>query len=125
MPNPAIDLLGMEWNLSDGKHVVITPSYRLWRYYTALEGTGHGQRPVLGVTPTFSRGRFTVSGRNRFCGRFVSSQSDLALPRHNTAVNGNRSRDEHLAKVCAPRDGKISEINTYLSDAEMVNAFFV
>ena len=73
VPNPAIDLFGMDWNVSAGKHIVITPSYHLWGYHTALGGYGHGQSPILGVTPTFSRGRFTVSERNRFCGRFVTN----------------------------------------------------
>jgi hypothetical protein len=73
VPNPAIDLFGMEWNVSAGKHIVITPSYHLWGYHTALGGYGHGQSPILGVTPTFSRGRFTVSDRNRLCGRFITN----------------------------------------------------
>jgi len=73
VPNPAIDLFGMDWNVSAGKHILITPSYHLWGYHTALGGYGHGQSPILGVTPTFSRGRFTVSDQNRFCGRFVTN----------------------------------------------------
>lgn len=73
VPNPAIELFGMDWNVSGRKHIVITPSYHLWGYHTALGGYGYGQSPILGVTPTFSRGRFTVSDRNRFCGRFVTN----------------------------------------------------
>jgi hypothetical protein len=75
VPNPAIYLFGMDWNLSAGKHIVITSSYHVWGYHNAFVGTGHGQSPILGVTPTFSRGRFTVSDRNRFCGRFVTNGS--------------------------------------------------
>ena len=33
--------------------------------------------------------------------------------------------DEHLATVLSIRDGKISGIDTYMSDVDMVNAFFV
>jgi uncharacterized protein len=52
-------------------------------------------------------------------------QSGLALSLDNAARKGTQSLDEHLATVCTLRDGKICEINTYLSDVEMVNAFFV
>ncbi len=52
-------------------------------------------------------------------------QAGLALSLHNTARKGTRSLDEHLATVLTLRDEKICEINTYLSDVEMVNAFFV
>ena len=33
--------------------------------------------------------------------------------------------DQHLATVLSIRDGKVSAIDTYLSDVDMVNAFFV
>jgi len=73
VPNPAIDLFGVDLNLSAGNHFTITPSYQLWGYHTALGGSGHGEGPILGVTPTFSRGRLMISDRNRICGRFVTN----------------------------------------------------
>jgi hypothetical protein len=52
-------------------------------------------------------------------------QYGVALSLHNTAKRGNLVLDEHLATVCLLREGKICAINSYLSDVEMVNAFFV
>jgi uncharacterized protein len=52
-------------------------------------------------------------------------QHGIALSLHNTAENGNQILNEHLATVLVFRDEKICGINTYLSDVEMVNAFFV
>ena len=47
-----------------------------------------------------------------------------ALSLYNTAQRGSLVFDEHLATVLDIRDGKVTEINTYLSDIEMLNAFF-
>jgi len=50
--------------------------------------------------------------------------TDVALVLHNTGQHGNVALDEHLCNVCRVRDGKISSIDTYVSDVEMLNAFF-
>ncbi|MEJ1975899.1 MAG: hypothetical protein WDN49_07115 [Acetobacteraceae bacterium] len=50
---------------------------------------------------------------------------NFALSLHNTASREGRILDEHLATVCYLRDGKIAAIETYLSDVEAMNAFFV
>src|SRR5208283_2987150 len=49
----------------------------------------------------------------------------VALSLNNTARRGDLVLDEHLATVLTIRDGKISAIDTYLSDIDMLNAFFV
>jgi uncharacterized protein len=49
----------------------------------------------------------------------------VALSLNNTARRGDLVLDEHLATVMNIRDGKILAIDTYLSDVDMVNAFFV
>jgi uncharacterized protein len=49
----------------------------------------------------------------------------VALSLNNTARRGDLILDEHLATVMTLRDGKISAIDTYLSDIDMLNAFFV
>jgi hypothetical protein len=69
-PNPANYVFGTDWNFGVGKRLVITPSYYYFAFRTASGAWGHGQSPVLAATPTLSRGRLTVSDRNRFCGRF-------------------------------------------------------
>ena len=48
-----------------------------------------------------------------------------ALSLHNTARRGDLVFDEHLATVLSIRDGKVHQIDTYLADVEMLNAFFV
>jgi ketosteroid isomerase-like protein len=49
----------------------------------------------------------------------------VTLSLNNTAKRGALVLDEHLATVCMIRHGKIARIDTYLSDVDMANAFFV
>jgi len=70
-------------------------------------------------------GRIVGYGLTFTLKHILIGQHDLALSLHNTAKNGNQILDEHLATVCLLRNEKICAINTYLSDVEMVNAFFV
>jgi len=53
------------------------------------------------------------------------SRDNFALSLHNTARRDGVALDEHLATVCRIRDGRIAEIETYLSDVNGMNAFFV
>jgi ketosteroid isomerase-like protein len=57
--------------------------------------------------------------------RILVSPDNFALSLHNTATRKGRILDEHLATVCFLRDGKIAAIETYLSDVDGMNAFFV
>jgi ketosteroid isomerase-like protein len=52
-------------------------------------------------------------------------QHGVALSLHNTAVREGKILDEHLATVCRIREERICSIDTYLSDPDMVNTFFV
>jgi len=70
LANPAVYVFGTDWNLSVGKNLVITPSYRYFGFHTASGALGHGQPPLLAVMPVLSRGRLTLSDQNRFAGRF-------------------------------------------------------
>jgi ketosteroid isomerase-like protein len=49
----------------------------------------------------------------------------VALSLNNTAKRNTLNLDQHLATICSLRDGRISRIDTYLSDVDMLNAFFV
>jgi ketosteroid isomerase-like protein len=49
----------------------------------------------------------------------------VALIMHNTGEHEGRVLDEHLVSVVAVQDRKILRIDTYLSDLEMMNAYFV
>ncbi|MEU2081150.1 nuclear transport factor 2 family protein [Streptomyces albus] len=53
------------------------------------------------------------------------SRENMALSLHNTAHRGEVRLDEYLSTVCRLRDGKIAQIETYLSDVPGMNAFFV
>ena len=91
-----------------------------------LPGTSLISGEASGVDAVIGRAQRIVSyGLTFNLNHILIGQSGLALSLHNTARKGTQSLDEHLATVCTLRDGKICEINTYLSDVEMVNTFFV
>jgi uncharacterized protein len=52
------------------------------------------------------------------------SRENMALSLHNTAERDGVRLDEHLATVCRLRDGRIAEVETYLSDVPGMNRFF-
>ena len=53
------------------------------------------------------------------------SRDNVALSLHNTARQGDRVLDQYLATVCRLKDGKIADIETFLSDVDGMNAFFI
>ncbi|MFB7668254.1 nuclear transport factor 2 family protein [Kitasatospora sp. NPDC056138] len=53
------------------------------------------------------------------------SRENMALSLHNTAQRPDAILDEYLTTVCRLRDGRIADIETYLSDVPGMNAFFV
>ncbi len=53
------------------------------------------------------------------------SRDNVALSLHNTARQSDRVLDEYLATVCRLKEGKIAEIETFLSDVNGMNAFFI
>lgn len=75
LPNPAHYVFGTDWNFSVGKNLIITPSFYYGTFRTASGATEHRKMPVLAITPTFSRGRWTFSDRNRFAGRFDTNST--------------------------------------------------
>jgi len=92
----------------------------------SLPGTSQISSEASGVDAVIARAQRIVSyGLTFTLKHILIGQYDLALSLHNTAKNGNQILDEHLATVCLLRNGKICAINTFLSDIEMVNAFFV
>lgn len=50
---------------------------------------------------------------------------DVALHLHNTGKRDGRILDEHLTTVCHLDGDKIRRLDTFISDVEMLNAFFV
>ncbi|MDH6132252.1 ketosteroid isomerase-like protein [Kitasatospora sp. MAA4] len=53
------------------------------------------------------------------------SRENMALSLHNTAQRPDAILDEYLTTVCSLRNGRIADIETYLSDVPGMNAFFV
>lgn len=55
--------------------------------------------------------------------QILLSRDNMALALHNTAERDGVRLDEHLATVCLLRDGRIAEIETYLSDVPGMTGF--
>ena len=51
--------------------------------------------------------------------------NDVALHLHNTGKHEDKILDEHLTNVYVLRGNKICRIDTFISDVDMLNAFFV
>ncbi len=79
-----------------------------------------------GVEAVIQRSQTIVGyGINFTLKHILIGRHGMALSLHNTAKRGDLALDEHLATVFTLRGGKIAAINTYLSDIEMVNHFFI
>ena len=90
-----------------------------------LPGTSLISGEVNGANAIITRAQQIVSyGASLELKYILYGQYNVALSVHNQAVRGELVLDEHLATVCTIRDGKISKIETYLSDIDGVNAFF-
>jgi len=55
----------------------------------------------------------------------VFGYQDVALHLHNTGKRGDKILDEHLTTICSLRGSKIRRLDTFISDVEMLNSFFV
>ena len=55
----------------------------------------------------------------------VYGLGDVALHLHNTGKRDGRILDEHITTVCHLDGDKIRRLDTFISDVETLNAFFV
>jgi uncharacterized protein len=55
----------------------------------------------------------------------VFGSQDVALHLHNTGKRGDKILDEHLTTVCSLRGNKVRRLDTFISDVEILDAFFV
>jgi ketosteroid isomerase-like protein len=79
-----------------------------------------------GIDAVIKRSQLIVSYNLTFgLKNILFGQHGVALSLNNTGRRGDLVLDEHLSTVCSLRDGKIVRIDTYLSDVDMVNAFFI
>ncbi|WP_333260965.1 nuclear transport factor 2 family protein [Microcoleus sp. S13_C5] len=85
-----------------------------------ISGTANGADAVV------DRARKVASyGLNFELLHILVSRDNVALSLHNTAQQGDRVFDEYLATVCRLKDSKIAAIETFLSDVDGMNAFFI
>ena len=80
---------------------------------------------VSGADAIITRAQQIVSyGVSLELKHILYGQYNVTLSVHNQASRGELILDEHLATVCTIMNGKISKIETYLSDIDGANAFF-
>src|SRR5258708_14150472 len=92
----------------------------------SLPGSSLISGETHGVDAVIERSQLIVScGLTFTLKHILLGQHGVALSLNNTARRGDLVLDEHLATVLSIRERKIFAIATYLSDVEMVNAFFV
>lgn len=85
-----------------------------------ISGTAKGADAVV------ERARLIASyGLSFNLENILLSRDNMALALHNTAERDGIRLDEKLATVCRLRDGKIAEIETFLSDVPGMDRFFV
>jgi uncharacterized protein len=91
-----------------------------------LPGHSRISEEARGIEAVIERSQVIVSyGLNFQLNHILEGQHGLALSLHNTAHHEGKTLDEHVATVCQLQEHKISSIDTYLSDVDMVNSFFV
>jgi uncharacterized protein len=83
-------------------------------------GEAHGVDAILKRSETLHRYGVKIELEH-----VVFGYQDVALHLHNTAKRGDQILDEHLTTVCSLRGNMIRRLHTFISDVEMLNAFFV
>jgi hypothetical protein len=86
VPNPTHYIFGTDRNFSVRHNLVLTPSYYYASYLSAA-ASGHRQVPMFAITPIFTRGRLTLSDRNRFGGRFDTNAAPSWFYRNRPGID--------------------------------------
>ena len=111
-------LVARDWN---ALRVLLTDDAQ-W----TLPGDNTISGTAIGADAVVERGRKIASyGLNFELLHILVSRDNVALSLHNTARQDDRVLDEYLATVCRLKDGRIAEIETFLSDVDSMDAFFV
>ena len=94
----------------------------VWRIpgTSLVSGEARGVDAILKRSETLNR--FGVSIKIE---HVVYGLDDVGLQHHNTGKHDGKVLDEHLTTVCDLRGRKISRLETFLSDVNMLNDFFV
>ena len=92
----------------------------------SLPGTSLISGEAVGVEAVVNRAQRITSYELTFTLKHLMiGQHGVALSLHNTAQGSHAILDLHLATVLSLRDGKVVAIDTYMTDVDMVNKFFV
>ncbi len=86
----------------------------------AISGKAEGVDAVIGKAQTILRYGMTFTLTHVLIG-----QGGAALSLHNIARRADAVFDQDLVTVLGLDGGKIRAIDTYMSDVDMLNAFFV
>jgi len=112
-------------------HAVGTQNWDLLRsiitedIFWTLPGTSLISGEVNGQSAIIARAnQIANSGASLELKHILYGQYNVTLFVHNQASRGELILDEYLATVCTIYNGKISKIETYVSDVDGVNAFF-
>ena len=84
-----------------------------------ISGTANGADAVIERAKLIASYGLTFTLEN-----ILLSRDNMALGLHNTAERDGVRFDEKLATVCRLRNGRIAEIETFLSDIPGMNRFF-
>ena len=81
---------------------------------------------AVGIDAVIERAELIASyGLTFTLEHILLSRDNMALALHNTAQRPDAVLDEHLSTVCRVVGDRIVGVETYLSDVEGMNAFFV
>jgi len=85
-----------------------------------MSGEAHGVDAILKRSETLHRYEVKIELEH-----VVFGYQDVALHLHNTGKRGDKILDEYLTTVCSLRGNKIRRLDTFISDVQMLNAYFV
>ena len=110
-------LVARDWTALAG---IMTPDVT-W----TLPGNNLISGTAAGVAEVIERAKLIASyGPSFTLEHVLVSRDNMALAIHNRANRGALVLDEHLATVCTITDGRISAVETYLSDVAGMDAYF-
>ena len=85
----------------------------------AVSGEAHGIDAIFARFATLARFGVTITIEH-----IVLSRDGTAVILHNTGAHEGKALDEYLVSTLELRNGLIARIDTYLSDLDMMNAYF-
>ena len=100
----------------------ITTEDIVWRIpgTSLVSGEAIGVDAILKISETLNRFGVSITLE-----RVVYSLDDVGVHQHNTGKHDGKVLDEHITTVCHLRGRKIHRLETFISDVNMVNEYFV